>query len=211
MTTSTDRQQYRELVADIAAKAKAKLPQAVNGRIEKAVSLVLQGDVEPQDNGTVVVFSATDATRRYVLQGTSCTCADYERGQAPEGWCAHRIAAGIAKRVGELLPAPAVQGSPGNLETSPAPVGPLPEAPVSITLKASLHGHEVLVTLRGTDFASVQAQVEQASAWLRSQAPAQGPTADGWCSIHNMPMKDTTKNGQTWRSHKTADGWCKGK
>ena len=60
-------------------------------------------------------------------------------------------------------------------ESVPQPAAPavppaLPEAPVSITLKATLHGHEVLVTLRGTDFASVQAQVEQASAWLRSQS-----------------------------------------
>jgi hypothetical protein len=104
MTTSTARQTFRETVARVAAKAKEKLPTQVNGRIEKAVALVLQGDVEPQADGTITVYSATDATRRYVLQGTSCTCADYERGQAPEGWCAHRIAAGIAKRVGELLP-----------------------------------------------------------------------------------------------------------
>jgi hypothetical protein len=35
---------------------------------------------------------------------------------------------------------------------------------------------------------------------------------EGWCSIHQVPMKDTTKNGHTWRSHRTADGqWCKGK
>jgi len=67
MTTSTSRQQYRALVADIAARAKAILPTQVNGRIEKAVTLVLQGDVAPQDDGTVTVFSATDATRRYIL------------------------------------------------------------------------------------------------------------------------------------------------
>lgn len=33
----------------------------------------------------------------------------------------------------------------------------------SSTLKATLYGHEVMVTLRGVDFASVKAQVEQAS------------------------------------------------
>ena len=38
---------------------------------------------------------------------------------------------------------------------------------MSITLKATLHGHEVMVTLRGVDFASVKAQVEHASAWLQ--------------------------------------------
>ena len=47
---------------------------------------------------------------------------------------------------------------------------------MSITLKATLHGHEVMVTLRGVDFASVKAQVEQASEWLKVQAPAQPPT-----------------------------------
>jgi hypothetical protein len=98
------------------------------------------------------------------------------------------------------------------------PTPPLPEAPVSITLKASLHGYEALVTLRGHDFASVQAQVEQASQWLRSQAPAQPPSPPqgtgqdkDWCPIHQVRMKETTKDGRTWLSHKTDQGWCKGR
>jgi len=33
-------------VAEVAAKAKAALPAEVNGRIEKAVAIVLNGDVE---------------------------------------------------------------------------------------------------------------------------------------------------------------------
>jgi hypothetical protein len=97
----------------------------------------------------------------------------------------------------------------------PAPTVPLPEAPVSITLKATLHGHEVLVTLRGTDFASVKSQVEQASEWLSTQASAQGQparTEQGWCARHGVAMKlNHGKNGSTWYSHKTVDGWCKGK
>jgi hypothetical protein len=94
---------------------------------------------------------------------------------------------------------------------------PLPEAPVSITLKATLHGHEVLVTLRGVDFASVKAQVEAASAWLKAQAPAQPPTQSpgpprGWCRTHDMQMTQTTKHGRSWYSHRLADGsWCKGR
>src|SRR5262245_44098033 len=59
----------------------------------------------------------------------------------------------------------------------PTPAPALPGAPVSITRKAHLHGHEVLVTLRGVDFASVKAQVEDASAWLQAQTPAQQPAA----------------------------------
>jgi hypothetical protein len=66
------------------------------------------------------------------------------------------------------------------------------------------------VTLRGHDFASVQAQVEQASQWLKAHAPApqlqaSGPGTDkGFCPLHNMPMKQTTKDGRSWWSHRTA-------
>ena len=95
------------------------------------------------------------------------------------------------------------------------PRPPLPEAPVSITRKATLHGHEVLVTLCGVDFASVKAQVEQASEWLKGQAPAQPPTQgtehpEGWCSTHGVQMYHNNKDGRSWWSHKTAEGWCKG-
>jgi hypothetical protein len=95
----------------------------------------------------------------------------------------------------------------------PAPPVPLPEAPVSITLKATFDGQEVLVTLRGHDFASVQVQVEQASAWLKAHAPAPAPSQgqDGYCLVHGVTMKQTTKNGQSWFSHKTPEGWCKGR
>src|SRR5215831_6287637 len=92
MPTSSDRHTFRALVADVVARAKAILFQAVNGRVEKAVALVLQGDVEPPAaDGSITVYSATDPTRRYVLIGHGCTCQDFERGQAPEGWCCHRI------------------------------------------------------------------------------------------------------------------------
>ena len=236
MSAVADRATFRETLAQAAAQAKLLLPAQVNGRLEKAVALVLHGDVEPQADGTMTVYSATDATRRYILQGNSCTCSDYERRQAPEGWCAHKIAANLQRSVERVLArmpleasrtaqetrstAPASDGTAGvdrlpvepeeEPEPTPPAPAPLPEAPVSITLKASLHGYEALVTLRGVDFASVKAQVEQAATWLKAQAPPQSP-GDGWCSLHNMPLKATTKNGQTWRSHKTADGWCRGK
>jgi hypothetical protein len=58
MSTPTDRPHYQELVAEIAAKAKAILPAAVNGRVESAVTLVLQGDVAFLADGTVQVFKA---------------------------------------------------------------------------------------------------------------------------------------------------------
>ncbi len=149
MITSSDRQQFRELVAEVATRAKGILPQETNGRVESAVKLVLMGDVEPQADGTVTVFSATDATRRYVLQGQTCTCADYERGQAPEGWCQHRIAAGIDKRTREMLAAQAADITLS--DGTAAPQAPLPEAPASVNVRVLVGGHEVQWTLRDVD------------------------------------------------------------
>jgi hypothetical protein len=131
----------------------------------------------------------------------------------------NRLSAAIARQAQELTKAKldaatsASQPAPAQPDT---PTVPLPEAPVSITLKATLHGHEVMVTLRGVDFASVKAQVEQASEWLKVQAPAQPPTTGtehpaGWCSKHGVQMTQNHKNGRSWWSHKTTEGWCKGK
>jgi hypothetical protein len=213
MTSTTDRQHYRALVAQVAAKAKGVLPQEVNGRLEGAVALVLMDDVHPQADGSIQVGSCTDPTRTYRLVGTACECKDFTDGKAPQGWCRHRIAAGLHKRVSELL-AQAPAAPPA------APTVPLPEAPVSITLKATLHGHEVMVTLRGVDFASVKAQVEQASQWLSVQAPPQPPAQcttqldhdeSPYCHRHKTALKRFSKDGRSWFSHKTADGhWCKG-
>ena len=86
---------------------------------------------------------------------------------------------------------------------------PLGQRSLPYTLKATLHGHEVMVTLRGVDFASVKAQVEDASQWLQAQS---GHTADDTpqCPKHGA-MKRSTKGKGWYCPHKRADGsWCKG-
>lgn len=118
MHTSTDRQHFRETVAVVAAKARGKLPASVNGRIESAARLVVSGDVEPLEDGTIKV-NGSDPTRWYHLVGTACTCTDFVQGKAPEGWCKHRIAAGIHKRVHEMLPP-----APGEEDQQAAPILP---------------------------------------------------------------------------------------
>jgi hypothetical protein len=209
---------YRAAVAEIAAKAHEKLPEC-NGRVDKAVAIVLAGDVELLPDGTARVASQSNGTTQYVVCNGVCTCRDYE--QAPHNLCKHRLSAAIARRAQELTKAKlADTNGQAPAQSQPAqpdaPTTPLPEAPVSITMKALLHGHEVLVTLRGTDFASVKAQVEQASEWLRVQAPAQAPAQhtkqpQGWCAKHSVQMKLNHKEGRSWWSHNTTDGWCKGK
>jgi hypothetical protein len=207
MATSTltpDRQQYRELVAQVAAKAKAILPTQVNGRIESAIKLVINGDVEVRDDGSIQVASSSDPERSYQLIGTTCTCQDFQHGKAPEGWCQHRIAAGIDKRVRELLAA--------TPPTAPeAPTTPLPEAPASVNVHLTIAGRQVQLTLRDSDESRLLERL--ATVLQRFPLPPMQPTEQqkGWCPIHQTPMKLTQKNGKSWYSHKTADGWCKGK
>src|SRR5215470_17581567 len=113
MSPLTDRQTFRETVATSATAAKAKLPLAGNGRVESAAKLVLWQDVEPQADGSILVGSSSDPGKTYRLEGDTCTCQDWQHGQAPDGWCQHRIAAGIHKRVQQML---ATQAEPEPLE-----------------------------------------------------------------------------------------------
>ena len=62
----TSRDLFRTTVADLAAKAKATLPDST-GRIDSAVKLVLAGDVALQPDGTAFVGSRTDPALTYTV------------------------------------------------------------------------------------------------------------------------------------------------
>ena len=87
LTTHPTRQAFREAVAQVAERAKAILPAAVNGRVESAVKLVLAGDVFFKEDGTIEVGSASHPETVYTLCGHACNCQDFTYGKAPEGWC----------------------------------------------------------------------------------------------------------------------------
>jgi hypothetical protein len=190
MSTSTLTPTFRQVVADVAARAKEKLPQTINGRLEGAIKLVLAHDVTPQADGSIVVGSCTDPLKTYRLVGTACECADFPR--APEGWCRHRIAAGIHKRVRELLPVvpelvepwadndlgPLPELEPEAVEVPADPQGPapppLPEAPASVNARVIIQGREVQWTLRDLDEARLAVRLEALLArYPVPQAPAQ--------------------------------------
>jgi hypothetical protein len=220
-----DRAAFRAAVAETAEKAHAKLPECT-GRIDKAVALVLAGDVELLPDGTAKVASQSNGTMTYHIANGHCDCRDFVR--APGQLCKHRLAYGLARRAQEQVRDKLHGASNGQADAAPAPApvlaepeaqppvptAPLPEAPVSITLKATLHGHEVLVTLRGVDFASVKAQVEQASEWLSVHAPADHrtvqPSQPPVCPWHGA-MNESAKAKGTWYCPaKMADGsYCK--
>src|SRR2546430_17698566 len=89
------RRAWRAAVAEVAERAKAALPEAVNGRIGKAVAIVLAGDVDLLPDGTAPVASPRNGTtENFVVNGT-CSCPDLPK--APQGVCKHRLSAAIAK------------------------------------------------------------------------------------------------------------------
>jgi hypothetical protein len=87
-TLSPNRAAWREAVAAIAEKAKAKLPEC-NGRVDKAVAIVLNGDVELLPDGTAKVASQSNGTAEYLVVNGECTCKDFAK--APHGFCKHRV------------------------------------------------------------------------------------------------------------------------
>jgi hypothetical protein len=72
---TTTRQAWRQAVAEIAEKAKATLPEC-NGRVEKAVVMVLNGDVELLSDGKARVASQSNGTTQYVVCNGTCECKD---------------------------------------------------------------------------------------------------------------------------------------
>jgi hypothetical protein len=203
MAPATARQTYRALVADVAARAKAKLP-ACNGRVESATALVLAGDVFCNEDGSVEVGSCTDPLTMHRLAGSSCTCEDFQYGRAPGSWCKHRLAHAIYTRVQEELarrgdPEPEVElpadfePHPDNdhegeevertdidkLSTLPQPAAvPLPEAPASVNVRVQIAGREVQWTLRDTDEARLAARLDALLArYPLPQAPQPVPQA----------------------------------
>jgi hypothetical protein len=215
---SPARTAWRQAVAEVAEKAKVALP-ACAGRIDSAVKLVLAGDVQLLEGGKAKVASQSNGATQYVVCNGTCECRDVAK--APEGWCKHRLAAAVYRRattrVKQILEEtledhPGAVPEPAPVET-PAVSLPLPEAPVSITLKAQGGGQEVMITLRGTTFADVAAQVTLATAWLQGQSNGQAdtPLSLPRCHKHDVSLRRYGQGGQTWFSHRLPDGtWCKG-
>lgn len=206
----TTRQAFRAAVDQVAAKAKAVLPEC-NGRVEKAVAIVLAGDVELLPDGHARVASQCQGSTVYHLVNGTCDCPDFAR--APASWCKHRIAAGIQQRAMQAVQTTTAV-APVPTPPAAAVTHPLPEAPASANCHVTIAGRQVQVTLRDTDEARL---LERLTALLAQYpvepgAVSQSATTEGWCSAHNVQMRRNEKDGRSWWSHKAEDGsWCKGK
>jgi hypothetical protein len=211
LTTDT-RAVWREAVTSVGENAKAALPQC-NGRIDKAVALVLNGDVDMLGDGTARVASQSNGQTVYHIVNGHCDCRDF--AQAYEGWCKHRLAHAIAKRAYPLAKAKLDADTTGRPTPAqpPAPTAPLPEAPASVNVHLELAGRQVQLTLRDSEegrlLARLDAILQQFPLVVKpTDTPAR---PEGWCSKHGVQMRQNSKDGRSWWSHWTPDGWCKGK
>jgi len=217
------RQAWRDAVSEIAARAKVTLPEC-NGRVDKAVAIVLAGDVELLPDGKAKVASQSNGTTAYFVVNGECQCKDFPK--ASSGWCKHRIAAGMHKRASALATQKLAQLDGASNGTNPPPaehaqVQPqgepaptLPEAPASANCHILLERRQVQVTLRDTDETRLLARL---ATLLRQYPLAQPPTQDmrpptqtPVCPWHGA-MKESTKATGTWYCPaKMADGsYCK--
>jgi hypothetical protein len=124
---------WRDAVAEIAEKAKQTLPDCI-GRVDSAVKIVLNGDVELLPDGTARIASQSNGTTKYFIVNGECERKDYPK--APSFWYKHRIAAGLAKRSYAL----AKQRLEAQAEeTRPEPVSPEPTSPVEASGTTTAH------------------------------------------------------------------------
>jgi hypothetical protein len=206
---SPTRRTFREAVETVAAKARASLPEN-HGRIEKAVQLVLAGDVEQLPDSTARVTSQSNGTTQYYIVNGTCECPDAPR--APEGFCKHRLAAGIYKRAFTLATQrldAVLDDSQPQADTPTTSAVSLPEAPASVNCYVIIAGRQAQVTLRDANEARLLARLEALLARFPVDTDTT-PRAEGWCVRHQTQMQRHTNAKGSWWSHKTPDGWCRG-
>ena len=119
---------WREAVATVADRAKDALPEC-NGRVDKAVAIVLAGDVELLPEGKAKVASQSNGATKYFVVNGACECPDYPK--APQAMCKHRIAYGIHKRAKTLATQRLAQldGNGNGQQTKEAPQAEAPATP----------------------------------------------------------------------------------
>ena len=219
------------------AQARRTLAPELHEWLSAAVALVQAGQVlQTDDRTTWVVASSSRPGVEHRVNGT-CPCEDAHY-RAKEGLCKHRLGVYLARRVLQLIqqpPAPVVpevlpEPWPDNnleeLTSPPAPrpaaaaasqaaQGALPEAPASVNCHITLEGRQVQVTLRDADETRL---LQRLQALLKQypvpapQAPTQPQGQDKeWCAMHQTRMKQTTKDGRSWYSHRVDGRWCKGR
>lgn len=214
------------------SQARSTLDPVLAERLSCAVSLVKDGRVFQASDGSWQVDSTSREGLVYTVNGT-CSCDDVHYNKPSNGLCKHRLSVYLARRVQQLLdqppapvvptvvepwpdndvePAPKVVVRPGSLPT------PLPEAPASVNVRVTIGGRECQLTLRDHDetrlLERLQTVLKQYPVEPKPSTPPQGSgQGQAWCKVHNVQMQwNAGREGRKgWHSHRTAEGWCKGR
>jgi hypothetical protein len=110
----------------------------VGGRINKAIQIILAGDIELLSDGRAIVGAQSQSVRQYVVNGT-CECPDAKRPDI-ETWCQPKIVVCILKQAEPL----ARQTCYDVMEAEKAKHhAPLPEAPASVNGDVDVAGRNV--------------------------------------------------------------------
>ena len=195
------------------------------GELARAHALILQGMVvpSPDDPATAHVLSSDGATH-YTVNG-SCSCKAGEHGKD----CKHQHAWKLFRYVERKV---AAQTTPEDIVVNHN-ISSLPEAPASVNVRLTIDGRDCQLTLRDTDEArllerlaavlaahplpepakaSSQAPQGQLSPQQHNAAAMHRPVS-GFCPVHTVQMQwnDGKEGRKGWYSHRTDDGWCKGR
>ncbi|HEY7491478.1 MAG TPA: hypothetical protein VIH59_10275 [Candidatus Tectomicrobia bacterium] len=177
---------------------------------------MLAGDVELLPDGKAKVASQSNGQTVYHVVNGECSCKDFPK--APEGFCKHRVAYGIHKRATPLAKQRLAQldGNRTGQHAAEAPKAEvpataLPEAPASCNVYVTLAGRKVQVTLRDSDETRLLQRLESLLTRFPAEDEAEQEPPEGWCAKHSVQMTQHHNAKGTWWSHKTADGWCRGK
>ena len=226
----TTQQLWRDAVAITTLRAKDTLGTEYASRLDKAQTIVLSGGVQPGSDSDYVVASETEAERAYGIMQDTCECVDATRkgkNCAPEGRCKHVLAVWVWRRSLKHMQADidAQVVQPPAAAAAAVPAEPLPEAPLSISLKGTVLGRPgTLVTVRGRTVAEVQAHLADAAVLFDAEPEPETQCRkiegfgeiDGeglpYCTPHSTPFfRNVPKGGgKPWYSHRTAEGgWCR--
>jgi hypothetical protein len=217
---SPARTAFREAVETIADKARTAIP-SLNGRVERAVQIILNGDLSIAPDGQGTIASQSNGNGVYAVgKGDSCSCKDHPK--APKHLCKHVLAYHIFTRATALAKQRLQQlDVASNGTTTPAPeqvdqapvatpILPLPEAPASVNFHTTLAGRQIQITLRDTDETRLLARLETLlQRFPVVEEPKEPVQQEGWCTEHNAKMKLHHGKRGTWWSHKLPNGqWC---
>jgi hypothetical protein len=118
--TMAEHQRWVDAVHQVAERAHQAMPTHAE-RIEKALTLVLEGHVEPQGQGVFYVRSQVKGSPRTYTVNGFCECPDARR--AKDGCCKHLLATFLYRRARRLVQEPAAMPT----DTPHAPTAGAPD------------------------------------------------------------------------------------